>query len=126
MDLYAENILDHYKNPRRHGWLKDASIWAEDSNPLCGDKIRIDLKLENGKIADIAFSGEGCAISQAATSMLADEIAGKNLQEVAGYENEKIYAMLGVPLTTARVKCALLGLVVFKKALTLNKIQNGR
>lgn len=126
MDLYAENILDHYKNPRKHGKIEDASIQAEDSNPLCGDKIRIDLKLEDGKIADIAFSGEGCAISQAATSMLAEEIEGKSLSEAATYDNQKIYTMLGVPVTTARVKCALLGLTVLKKAITLNKIANGR
>ena len=123
MDLYSENILHHYKNPRNRGRLETPTIWAEDSNPLCGDKIRIDLRIdETGKINEIVFSGEGCAISQASASMLTEMVEGKNLNEAAAINNENIYEMLGVSISPARVKCALLGLVTLKKALTLYKI----
>lgn len=125
MDLYAENILDHYHHPHHHGVLEHPTVSAEDSNPLCGDKIRIDLSIdEHGVITDVGFSAEGCAISQASASMLTDEIIGKNIKEASSFSNEQIYEMLGVPLTTARVKCALLGLVTLKKAITLSKLQH--
>ncbi len=123
MDLYAENILDHYRNPHNRGGLKNPTVSADEVNPLCGDKIRIELKIENDIIAQAGFTAEGCAISQAAASMLTDEILGKKYESIEKYENEKIYQMLGVPLTPARVKCALLSLFALKKALTLNKIQ---
>ncbi len=122
MDLYAENILDHYKHPHHHGALETPTISASDANPLCGDKVQIDLKIEDGKIIDVGFSGEGCAISLASTSMLMDEIIDKKTDEAFAFTNENIYEMLGVPLTTARVKCALLGLVTLKKALTVYKL----
>ena len=117
MDMYGENILFHYKNPLHSGKLEGATGSAADSNPLCGDKIQIDVKVEDGKIVDALFSGEGCAISQASASMLLDEMIGKPVEEVKSLENQFIYDMLGVPLTTNRVKCAMLSLVVLKQSL---------
>lgn len=117
MDLYAENILDHYKYPRHHGMLESANAVAADANPLCGDKLEIGVVIENRTIKDACFTGEGCAISLASASMLMEEIIGKRFEEVHGIENEQIYDMLGVPLTAARVKCGLLSLVTVKKAL---------
>ncbi|MEZ4087205.1 MAG: iron-sulfur cluster assembly scaffold protein [Candidatus Gracilibacteria bacterium] len=87
-----------------------------DSNPLCGDKLEIGLQIEDGKIVDAMFSGEGCAISQASASMLLDEVIGKSLDEVKGLEKQFVYDMLGVPLTTNRVKCALLSFVIVQQA----------
>lgn len=123
MDLYGEIILDHYKNPHHHGRIEQPTLWAEDANPLCGDKIRLDVVLDkDGRVSDVGFSGEGCAISQASTSMLTDELIGKTLPEIQNISNENVYEWLQVPLSPARVKCALLGLVVAKKAITLYKI----
>lgn len=115
-DLYRENLLDHYENPRHHGTLDNPDISHEEKNPLCGDVIRIDVKLsaDGTQIEDIAFSGDGCIISQATASMLLDEIAGKSLDEVQKLERQEVLDMVGVPLTTARVKCALLSLKVLK------------
>jgi len=124
MDLYGEIILDHFKNPHHHGRLEHANLSARDSNPLCGDQIQLDIIADkDGVITDVGFTGQGCAISQASASMLTDELMGKTLFEAAQMRNEDVYEMLGVPLTTARVKCALLSLVTLKKAITLDKLQ---
>lgn len=118
MDMYAENILDHYRNPHHYGSLEDATVSAEDANPLCGDTMHFDVKIDDyGKITGIAFRGEGCAISQASASMLSDEMLEKSVVEAVQFSNDKVYQLLGVPLSPARVKCALLALVVLKKAL---------
>ena len=82
MDLYAEEILDHYKHPRHFGHLDDPSLVYHDRNPLCGDEITLELKIEDGKVADVAFTGHGCAISRAAASMMSEEIIGKSLDEL--------------------------------------------
>lgn len=119
MDMYAEIILDHYRHPQHYGNLQDATGTAYDANPLCGDKIEIGVRVKDGIIEDAQFTGEGCAISQASASMLLDEIIGKPVEEVAQIENQRVYDLLGVELTTARVKCALLSLVVLKKSLSL-------
>ena len=118
-DLYRDNLLDHYENPRHHGTLEHADISHEESNPLCGDKIRVDVKLsEDGtQIAEIAFSGDGCIISQASASMLMEDVAGKPIEVVQKMEREDMLAMVGAPLTAARVKCAMLGLKVLKTGL---------
>jgi nitrogen fixation protein NifU and related proteins len=115
-DLYRDNLLDHYENPRHHGTIEHADISHEESNPLCGDKIRVDVKLsaDGTHIEDIAFSGDGCIISQAAASMLMEDVAGKPLTDVQVLERQDVLDMVGVPLTAARVKCALLGLKVLK------------
>jgi nitrogen fixation NifU-like protein len=114
-DLYRENILDHYQNPRNHGTLDEPDISYQDDNPLCGDVIRIDIKLDaEERVVEIAFSGEGCAISQASASMLTDEILGKTLDEVKQIDKDDILEMLGIQLGPVRIKCALLSLKVLK------------
>ncbi|MGH7681186.1 MAG: Fe-S cluster assembly sulfur transfer protein SufU [Candidatus Eiseniibacteriota bacterium] len=113
-DLYRQNILDHYQTPRNFGTLDHPEISAEDSNPLCGDKIRIDLRVKNGVIEDVRFSGKGCAISQAAASMLTEEIRGKSLEEVKRIGKDEVLEMLGIELGPVRLKCALLALKTLK------------
>lgn len=114
-DLYRENILDHYQNPRNHGTLDEPDISYQDDNPLCGDVIRIDIKLDaEERVSEVAFSGEGCAISQASASMLTDEILGKTLDEVKQIDKDDILEMLGIQLGPVRIKCALLSLKVLK------------
>lgn len=113
-DLYRELILDHYQHPHNHGEIPEADISYEDSNPLCGDKIRIDIKLKNNIVEDVKFNGKGCAISQASASMLTDELLGKSLDEIKAMDKQFILDMLGIPLGPTRVKCALLPLKVIK------------
>jgi nitrogen fixation NifU-like protein len=114
-DLYREYILDHYQNPRNYGTLDDPDISYEDDNPLCGDVIRIDIKLDDqDRISQVAFSGEGCAISQASASMLTEEIVGKTLDELKQISKDDILDMLGIQLGPVRIKCALLSLKVLK------------
>ena len=113
-DLYRQNILDHYQNPRNFGTLEHPDISAEDSNPLCGDEIRIDLKVRGGKIEDVRFTGKGCSISRAAASMLTEEIRGKTLEEVKRIGRDDVLEMLGIELGPVRLKCALLALKTLK------------
>ena len=113
-DLYKEVILDHYQHPHNHGTLPDATNSFEDSNPLCGDRIRMELKIQDGVVADVKFTGKGCAISQASASMLTDEIKGKTLDEIKNIDKQTVLDMLGIPLGPSRVKCALLPLKVMK------------
>jgi len=113
-DFYRQNILDHYQNPRNFGTLEAPDISAEDSNPLCGDKIRMDLKVKDGAIEDVRFTGIGCSISRAAASMLTEEIKGKTLEEVKAIGREEVLEMLGIELGPVRLKCALLALKTLK------------
>jgi len=113
-DLYRQNILDHYQNPRNFGTLPKPDISVEDSNPLCGDKIRMDLQVEDGRVADVRFSGVGCSISRAAASMLTEEIKGKTLEEVKRIGRDEVLEMLGIELGPVRLKCALLALKTLK------------
>ena len=115
--FYRENLLDHYRNPRFHGQLDAPTVSQEDLNPLCGDMIRIDLALDGGMVADARFSGHGCAVSQAAASMLLEEIVGKSVEEVAALGRDDLLELLGVPLSPARLKCALLSLGVLRAGL---------
>lgn len=115
--LYREVILDHYKNPRGHGVIDGADAEAEGQNPLCGDEVSIAIDFEGDTIADVKFQGRGCAISQAATSMLMDMVKGRTAQEVAAMSSEELLDEVGIPLTPVRLKCALLGLGVLKLAL---------
>jgi nitrogen fixation protein NifU and related proteins len=111
-----EHILDHYENPHHNCELDGAEISCERTTPLCGDRIRVDIKLnpDRTSIADACFQGDGCIISQAAASMLMDEIIGKQLGDVITLEPQRILDLIGVPLTAQRVKCALLGLQTAK------------
>ena len=113
-ELYRENILDHYKHPRNRGTLEKPDITYDDANPLCGDQLRIDIKVEDGKIAQIRHSGHGCSISQAAASMLCERMEGRPLEEVKQLTREDVLEMLGIELGPVRLKCALLSLKVLK------------
>ncbi len=114
-DLYRELIIEHYKNPIYRGELSPADISFEDENPLCGDHIRVDLRLDaNGKIKEAAFSGHGCAISQASADLLIELIIGKQLDEVKALGKEDVLDLLGIELSPIRLKCALLPLKVVK------------
>jgi nitrogen fixation NifU-like protein len=117
--LYREVILDHYKNPRGHGLLDDPDAQAEGQNPLCGDEVSIYVAFEDDgdTIDEVKFSGRGCAISQAATSMLTELVQGRSAQEVAALPREELLDEIGIPLTPVRLKCALLGLSTLKLAL---------
>jgi nitrogen fixation NifU-like protein len=117
--LYREVILDHYKNPRGHGLIEDADAQAEGQNPLCGDEVSIFVSFgEDGDTIDeIKFSGRGCAISQAATSMLMEMVQGRSATEVATLPRDELLDEIGIPLTPVRLKCALLGLSTLKLAL---------
>ena len=119
--LYREIILDHYKNPRGHGMIEDADAEAEGMNPLCGDEVTIYVAFgEDGETIDeVKFSGRGCAISQAATSMLMEMAQGKTATEVARMPRDALLEEIGVPLQNnpTRLKCALLGLTTLKVAL---------
>ena len=115
--LYREIILDHYKNPRGHGVIEDADAQAEGQNPLCGDEVSIFVSFDGDKIDDVKFSGRGCAISQAATSMLMEMVKGRTAADVAGMSKDALLEEVGIPLTPVRLKCALLGLGVLKVAL---------
>ncbi len=118
-DLYREVILDHYKNPRGHGVIEDPDAQAEGMNPLCGDEVSIYVEFEDDgeTIEDVKFSGRGCAISQASTSMLMEMVKGRKAQEIAELPKESLLDEIGIPLTPIRLKCALLGLGVLKVAL---------
>ena len=117
--LYREVILDHYKNPRGHGVIDDADAAADGQNPLCGDEVSIYVSLadDGDTIDEVKFSGRGCAISQAATSMLTEMVKGRRAADVASMAKEELLDEIGIPLTPVRLKCAILGLATLKLAL---------
>ena len=122
-EFYREIILDHYKNPHNYGLLTDPDAQAEGQNPLCGDEVSVTIRFaDDGEtIEEIGFEGRGCAISQAATSMLTDLVKGKKASEVAALPKEELLGEVGIPLTPVRLKCAILGLGVVKVALNRSK-----
>jgi len=113
--IYREQIIDLYENPLNYGEL-DAPDWSyEEDNPLCGDVVRIEVKLgADGRVSEVAWRGDGCAISQASASILTEEIKGLTLEEVRNFDKDRLLELIGVPLSMARVKCALLSLKVLK------------
>lgn len=115
-DMYREIILEHYKHPHNAGTLEQPDITREDNNPLCGDRIRIELQVHDGQVADVRFQGRGCAISQAAASLLTDEIKGKSLDQVRAFSKDDMLDLIGIPLdkNPVRIKCALLALKTLK------------
>ena len=115
--LYREIILDHYRNPRGHGVIDGADAEAEGMNPLCGDEVSIWVDFDGDTISDVKFSGRGCAISQAATSMLTEMVQGKTATHVATLDKDELLEEIGIELTPIRLKCAMLGLTTLKVAL---------
>jgi len=115
--LYRETILDHYRNPRNKGTLDPADYSYEDTNPLCGDEIRIDLRVADDRVADVKFTGRGCAVSLAAASILTEMVEHRPLAEVKALTKDDLLEELGIPVSPARLKCALLGLKVLKAGL---------
>jgi nitrogen fixation NifU-like protein len=112
---YQETILDYARHPHNHGHVEAPDIAYEDHNPLCGDQVRVELKLgPEQRIEQARFTGRGCAISQASASMLMESIEGKTLDEVKQIGRDEILEMLGIPISMARMKCAMLGLKVLK------------
>lgn len=115
--MYRENILDHYKHPHNKGELENPDIKFTENNPLCGDVISINLKVNNKKVKDIKFSGRGCAISQSAMSMLTDEIKEKTFEDIKNFKTEDVVNLLGIEIGPVRIKCAVLGLVAVKNGI---------
>ena len=116
-DFYRDYILDHYRNPRNFGHLEQPDVEADDLNPLCGDTIHMELKLDGDRrVKDVRFSGKGCAISQASASMLTETIKGMPLEDVAKLSKEAVLENVGIGISPTRMKCAMLGLRVLKSA----------
>lgn len=113
-DLYRDNILDHAKHPRCHGTIENPDVTFEDANPLCGDRLRMDFRIRDGRLEQVRFSGVGCSISQASASMLCEAIEGKTLDEIKKLGREDVIEMLGLDLGPVRLKCALLALKTVK------------
>lgn len=123
---YREYILEHYRNPRNYGTLEHPDVHSEDSNPLCGDQLAMDLQVEGDRVTEVRFRGRGCAISQAAASMLSEMIEGHTVEEVVALGKDDVLEALGVPISPARTKCAFLSLRVLHRGLAiagLEKVQ---
>lgn len=121
MDLYADNILEHFRNPVGKGVMENPSVAHEETNPSCGDEVTVFLEVEGDIIQSVQWEGVGCAISQAATSMLTEELEGLSLADAEGITKQDIFDLLGVPISLRRTKCALLGLHAIKNA--IRKVQ---
>lgn len=116
-DFYRDYILDHYRNPRNFGHLERPDVQADDLNPLCGDMIHMELKLDGDRnVEDVRFFGKGCAISQASASMLTETVKGMRLEDVAKLSKEAVLENVGIGISPTRMKCAMLGLRVLKSA----------
>ena len=116
-ELYRDQILEHYKRPHNFGRVEEPDLEFEDTNPFCGDEQRVTIRLdEGGRVAEVAFEGQGCAISTAATSLLTDELVGRTREELLALPKEEVLDLLGIEISATRMKCAMLGLKVVKGA----------
>ncbi len=116
-DLYRDYILEHYRRPHNFGVLEYANASHEGANPLCGDRITLQLQLSDGMVAGVGFTGRGCAISQASASLLTDELKGKSVADAAAMTSQDVLDLLGIDISPARLKCALLSLETMQLAL---------
>jgi nitrogen fixation NifU-like protein len=117
-DLYREEILEHYRQPHNFGTLAEPDVVEEGHNPLCGDRLTLGLSFsDDGRVEDVAFTGRGCAISQASASMLTDDIRGRTIAELEGLRSDDVLGLLGIEISPARLKCALLSLETLQHAL---------
>jgi nitrogen fixation NifU-like protein len=117
-DLYRDYILDHYKNPKNFGELPERDLAFHDKNPLCGDEMEVQIRVEDGKIADLKWHGQGCAISQAAASIASEELIGMPLDDAANLDADWMLEQMGIEISATRRKCALLNLKVLRGAVT--------
>jgi nitrogen fixation NifU-like protein len=116
-DLYRDYILEHYRRPHNFGVIEGPTVTQEVSNPLCGDRLTLQLRLADGVVASVGFTGRGCAISQASASLLTDEIKGKPVASAAGMSGQDVLDLLGIEISPARMKCAMLSLETLQGAL---------
>lgn len=117
LDMYAENILDNYRNPKNFGKLENPDASFREHNPLCGDQYEFQMKFFDGTVKEIKFNGDGCAISMASASMLSEFVKGKKISEVGKIPPEDVFKLLGITVSPARIKCALLPLSALKNCL---------
>jgi nitrogen fixation NifU-like protein len=116
-DLYRDYILEHYRRPHNFGPLDNATVSQDGANPLCGDRLTLQLRIDGDHVDAVGFTGRGCAISQASASLLTDEIKGKPLDKAAGMTSGDVLELLGIEISPARMKCALLSLETLQQAL---------
>ena len=123
-DIYSENIMDHYRDPRNSGSLENPDVKFHDSNPLCGDEINIEIKIENNKLKDVKSSCQGCAISKASSSIVSEKVIGKDIKDIMKLEKEFVLDLLKIPLNPMRIKCAMLFLRALQKSIAQYMVKN--
>ena len=117
-ELYRDYILEHYKNPKNFGEMPEHDLDFYDKNPLCGDEMEVQIRVEDGKIADLKWHGQGCAISQAAASIASEELIGMDVEDAANLDADWMLEQMGIDISATRRKCALLNLKVLRGAVT--------